>query len=197
MRYHTGEMMDGQTLTLILEAARAGDEDAFAALVGRFAPGLYQYFVVTGIQPHDAEDLVQETFLRVHQAFARYDERYAFSTWLYTIGRRLAINLHRRRRPVLALQEEWHPATPEPHPEPETGIDTVWQTARERLSAKLFETLWLFYGEDKSIAEIGAIMGCTRVNAKVRLHRARNRLAAILREPASRSLAHPVMEAET
>ena len=53
-----------------------------------------------------AEDLVQETVLRAYEAYDRYDSRFAFSTWIYTIARNAYIDVLRRHRPTDPLPEE-------------------------------------------------------------------------------------------
>lgn len=80
-----------------VRAARAGDDDAFAALVRRYSSGLHR--TVARILADDAEawDVVQMTFVRAWQRLDRYDERWSFSTWLYRIGTNLAIDLIRSR----------------------------------------------------------------------------------------------------
>jgi RNA polymerase sigma-70 factor (ECF subfamily) len=80
-----------------VRAARAGSDDAFAALVRRYSGGLHR--AVARILADDAEawDVVQMAFVRAWQGLDRYDERWSFSTWLYRIGTNLAIDLLRSR----------------------------------------------------------------------------------------------------
>ena len=80
-----------------VRAARAGDDDAFAALMRRYSGGLHR--AVARILADDAEawDVVQMAFVRAWQGLDRYDERWSFSTWLYRIGTNLAIDLLRSR----------------------------------------------------------------------------------------------------
>lgn len=77
--------------------ARAGSDQAFSRLVERLQEPLYRFLLQhTGTQA-DAEELTQETFVRAWQAIERYDDRWRFTTWLYTIGRRQAASHHRSR----------------------------------------------------------------------------------------------------
>jgi RNA polymerase sigma-70 factor (ECF subfamily) len=164
----------------LAECAQDGDAEAFAELVRRFVPRLFRHFVVLGLPAADAEDLVQETCLRAYRAIDRYDSTWAFSTWLFTIGRRLTANFLRDRRPVCALPDDAElPAAADPTP---TDDDGIWLRARGLLPVPQFDCLWLFYGEGKSVQEISRILDCTAINVKVRLHRARRRLARLLRE---------------
>ncbi len=159
--------------------AAAGDAAAFAVLVEEHAPRLHRWLVATGTPHHDAEDVVQEAFLRAHGAIARYDARWAFSTWLFTIAHRLRLDQAARRRdhatldavPVLA-------AEPPTDPLPEGGL---WARARELLPVEEFRLLWLHYAEDQAPSAVARVLGINPIAARVRLHRARKRLEAALR----------------
>lgn len=166
-----------------IRAAQGGDEAAFAALVDAYAPRVHRYLVATGLGHHDADDVVQEAFLRVHRHLDRYDGRYAFSTWLFTIAHRLRLNLATRRRPAAPLSTIAEPATPETT-DPEDPCDRpdgIWAIARRLLGDKHYDLLWLRYGEDLDIEAAARICGITAINARVSLHRARTKLEKHLR----------------
>jgi RNA polymerase sigma-70 factor (ECF subfamily) len=77
--------------------ARAGDEEAFRVLVERHSRGVFRLaYRMTG-KPEDAEDVVQETFVRAFRQLARFEARSNFSTWLYRIGFNCAIDYMRAR----------------------------------------------------------------------------------------------------
>src|SRR5579872_1466828 len=85
--------------------ARSGDADAFRALVDRHSRGLFRLaFRMTGNEP-DAEDVVQESFLRAYRQLNKFDERAAFGTWLYRIAVNCALDVvrSRKRRPEQQL----------------------------------------------------------------------------------------------
>ena len=88
--------------------ARAGDSDAFRVLVERHSRSLFRLaFRMTGNQ-QDAEDVVQESFLRAYKQLAKFDERASFGTWLYRIAANCSLDLVRsrkRRSEHLAPQE--------------------------------------------------------------------------------------------
>ena len=77
--------------------AAADDMDAFEELVRRRRSGLVRFLASFTQSAADADDLVQETFLRAYRNLANYDPRKPFLPWLYVIARRLAINLFRKR----------------------------------------------------------------------------------------------------
>ncbi len=77
--------------------ARGGDQDAFRLLVERHGRSLYRLaYRMTGRQ-EDAEDVVQETFVRAYRQLGRFEARSNFATWLYRIGFNCAIDYMRSR----------------------------------------------------------------------------------------------------
>jgi RNA polymerase sigma-70 factor, ECF subfamily len=87
-------------------AARDGDETAFDALYAACAPAVYRYCYARTRNAADAEDLLQQTFLRVIEALPRYEDRgVPFRAWLFRICRTVTIDSHRRRRPQQSLDE--------------------------------------------------------------------------------------------
>jgi RNA polymerase sigma-70 factor (ECF subfamily) len=86
--------------------AQGGDEEAFRMLVERHSRSIYRLaYRMTG-RPEDAEDVVQETFVRAYKQLARFEARSNFATWLYRIGFNCSID-YMRARP--------HRETPETH----------------------------------------------------------------------------------
>src|SRR5690349_23667277 len=78
--------------------ARAGDADAYRVLVERHSRGLFRLaFRMTGNEP-DAEDVVQESFLRAYRQLNKFDERASFGTWLYRIAVNCSLDLVRSRK---------------------------------------------------------------------------------------------------
>jgi RNA polymerase sigma-70 factor (ECF subfamily) len=78
--------------------ARTGDSDAFRVLVERHSRALFRLaFRMTGNQ-QDAEDVVQESFLRAYKQLGKFDERASFGTWLYRIAANCSLDLVRSRK---------------------------------------------------------------------------------------------------
>ena len=77
--------------------AKGGDEEAFRTLVDRHSRAVYRLaYRMTG-RPEDAEDVVQETFVRAYRQIGRFESRANFATWLYRIGFNCAIDYMRAR----------------------------------------------------------------------------------------------------
>jgi RNA polymerase sigma-70 factor (ECF subfamily) len=78
--------------------ARSGDSDAYRVLVERHSRSLFRLaFRMTGNQ-QDAEDVVQESFLRAYRQIGKFDERASFGTWLYRIAANCSLDLVRARK---------------------------------------------------------------------------------------------------
>src|SRR5689334_19692064 len=81
-----------------VERARSGDSDAFRLLVEQHSRAIFRLaFRMTGNE-QDAEDVVQETFLRAYKQLDRYEARSSFSTWLYRIASNYSLDLMRSRK---------------------------------------------------------------------------------------------------
>src|SRR5580658_5083444 len=81
-----------------VERARSGDSDAFRLLVEQHSRAVFRLaFRMTGNE-QDAEDVVQETFLRAYRQLDKYEARASFSTWLYRIASNYSLDLIRMRK---------------------------------------------------------------------------------------------------
>ncbi len=90
-----------------VERARAGDDDAFRVLVERYSRRIFRLaFRMTGNE-HDAEDVVQETFLRAYRRLNQFESRANFGTWLYRIAVNCSFDVMRARQ----KHEELHQST--------------------------------------------------------------------------------------
>src|SRR5436190_11086316 len=89
--------MDASEAAAVLARARQGDSDAFRVLVERHSQSVFRLaFRMTGNE-QDAEDVVQECFLRAYRQLGRFEARADFGTWLYRIAANCAVDLMRTR----------------------------------------------------------------------------------------------------
>ncbi len=82
----------------LMEYFQNGKELAFNELVKRYQDRLHNFLYRYTHDHHDCEDLVQETFLRVHKSKASYERIAKFSTWMYTIALNLAKSLYKKKQ---------------------------------------------------------------------------------------------------
>jgi RNA polymerase sigma-70 factor (ECF subfamily) len=98
---HNAEMILGALVGTDSEALRLrnGDLDALAGLMERYQHRLYRYLLRIVCDPGTAEDLFQQTWLRVMQRIQKYDPQRNFEGWLFSVAHNIAIDYVRRRRP--------------------------------------------------------------------------------------------------
>lgn len=85
----------------LVAAYRAGDEAAFRVLIERYTKALYAFIYRYFSNVGDTEDVVQETFIRVWRHLRTFDTQRSFKTWLYTIGRNVALDLAKKKKAIL------------------------------------------------------------------------------------------------
>jgi len=170
-------------LDQLAREARQGSSAAFDELARRVSPTLLSYLRRRCPTAHDAEDLCQETLVRVLDHLGSYDPDRPFEPWMLTIAGRLAIDRARRRPSPEPLPAELPAAEPR-RTNDEIGA-VLWQTAADILPASQYRAIRLRYVDGLDVRGVAAAIGVSVANAKVLLHRARKRLMA---SPTVRSL---------
>ena len=166
-----------------------GNRDAFRLLVLRYQRPLFRFLALLGFAPDAAEDLAQQTFLRVFRSLQSFDARQAkFPTWLFTIAKRLAANErqrahHRHEQPAGdALPESVASAPPPADPALLADRAQRLRAAMAALPDALRSTFFLSQVNELTLDEVAAIEGCALGTVKSRIHRAREQLRAALAE---------------
>jgi RNA polymerase sigma-70 factor (ECF subfamily) len=170
----------------LMLAFAAGDEAAFDDLFRRWAAPLLRHLERMLGEAAAAEELVQESFLRVYRARERYQPDARFSTWLYTIATRLALNELRRpsRRashvrlgagdgqddPPLEIAAEESPAEGRVDARRRRG---ALEEALAALPERQRAALWLAAVEGLSYADVARTLETTEASVKSLVHRAR------------------------
>jgi RNA polymerase sigma-70 factor (ECF subfamily) len=180
-----------------------GQDAALDEIMSRHGEKLFRYLLRCLRDEDDAADLAQETFVKLYLHRERFDPRQRFSTWLYTIASNLVKDRYRwrARHPEVSLDAE-NAISGEPlgHSLPKDDPSPPDQlSARERaetvsravaaLPEELRLPLVLATYEERSHAEIGAILGCTPKAVETRIYRARQHLRTSLAPLLERSLA--------
>ncbi len=189
------EMTDAATVS----RARAGDPDAFRLLVERHSKAIFRLaYRMTGNE-HDADDVVQEAFLRTYRQLARFEERANFGTWVHRIAVNCALDLLRSRgridRHYGGDPEEAEmsrgAATRDPQPDRlllSAELRDQVAVAMERLSGNERTAFVLRHFEGMSVEEISTTLGIQVNAAKHTIFRAVRKLRQSL-EPFVRSSA--------
>lgn len=166
-------------------ALRAGDTAAFDVLFRRWSGPLLRYLERMVRDLAVAEELVQEAFIRVHEARERYRPQARFSTWLYRIATNLALNELRRPR-HRAVHRSADAADAPPLVATGPGADDVVEARRRAgaaqralgdLPEKQRAALCLAAVEGLSYAEVAEALDVTEKAVKSLVHRARTSLA--------------------
>jgi RNA polymerase sigma-70 factor (ECF subfamily) len=174
-------------INLLLRRIDKGDRSAFAELVEHFQRPLFGYLGRMGLRQGQAEEVAQETFLRAWQRLGDYDQaRAAFSTWLFTIARNLAIN--ELTRASSSHEQTFGEDMPEmacEHGQPAQEVMNRQLRLQVQQALRMLpyddrSALALAYYEELDMASIARIEGCTVGAIKVRLHRAKQRLRQLL-----------------
>jgi RNA polymerase sigma-70 factor (ECF subfamily) len=170
-----------------LKALQAGDRSEFARFVDAFSPQVYRLALKILGNPQDAEDVLQNTFMKVLQAIGGFEGRASLSTWLYRIAVNEALMLLRRHKPVVQLAMEYEEDNLDLQlptqftdwcclPEEEllsTESKAFLDQAVQRLPEKLRVVFILRDMEGLSIRETGQALGLSDTAVKTRLLRAR------------------------
>ena len=165
-----------------IQRIQAGDGEAFQALYDQYKNLVYRTaFLMLG-QAAEAEDALQEVFLKVYRSLGSYDPRKgAFSTWLYRITANHCINVHRAAEPEPLPIEAAEGDLPV---EVALDVDSL-ESALDALSTRLRAVIVLRYYADLSYAEIGEALDLPLGTVKSRLNAALEALRRGLRGPSA------------
>jgi RNA polymerase sigma-70 factor (ECF subfamily) len=180
----------------LLVAAQQGDRHAFGQLVRLHQRRVHACALKIVGNPGDADDAVQETFVRAWRALAAFDGRSQLSTWLYRVCVNVCLNQLRRRKRN-KTSDLADPGVPEPVADPTQGdIDPrhaleARQTssritdALDGLSESLRTTVILVLVQGMPQKEVAEMLGCSEGTVAWRIHEARRRLREALSDEAT------------
>ncbi len=181
-----------QTPKLDLDALRSRDRAEYARMVETYSGQIYRLALRMLRNPQDAEDVLQETFIKAYRALPKFEGRAKISTWLYRIATNESLMFLRRQRPEpISIDRPTDDEEQEPLqivdwcclPESEL-ISTEARTHLERSIDQLSDTLKVVFLlrdiERLSTRETAEILDLTETAVKTRLSRARLRLRELL-----------------
>ncbi len=155
---------------MLIAAVRGGSTQALAELYARHAPAVFSAALRLLGSREDAEDVLQDVFVGLPEALARYEERGAFGAWIRRVAVRASLMMLRRRarKGHEPLESAADVAAASPEPEREIAA----RRAIAALSDPLRVVFVLREVEGYSHAEIAELLGITRTASALRLHRA-------------------------
>jgi len=159
---------------LLIKGLKKGKEDAYRQVVCDYGNKLLgTCFLMLGNR-EEAEDVVQETFIRVFEKIGDFKENSGLYTWIYTIALNLSRDRLRKRADLLVLQDEW-PGDDDVESYVEGSIDReILKNELFKLHPMYMEVMVLFYFEELSIREISILLNEKEGTIKSRLSRGRN-----------------------
>lgn len=177
-------MNSSETLNTLMARYQAGDFAAVTALVGRVGPQLHRYFMAQSASRRDADDLLQETWLRIHRVRHTYRPGEPVLPWFYAIARRVRIDHYRRASRTTARERRLEetagmtlaPVTEEAHRE---DLEALLAP----LSESQREILRMMKVAGMSLEEVARATSCSVGSVKQKVHRAyrnlRDRMAVM------------------
>lgn len=170
----------------------SGDEEAITFLIDRHLKSVFNFIYRLVGKSKDAEDITQETFVKMWRNLKKYRHSDNFKTWLFTIARNTAIDWMRKKKSVAFSDfenEEGENLFTDNLRDPEPLPDEIFAKAEEKnllrekldsLSPSHREIIFLYYTEHLTFSEIGAILGKSLNTVKSRHRRALMELRKLL-----------------
>ena len=162
------------------------------ALIRAHQEALYAFMLRMSGRPDVAEDVVQEAFVRVLKNLDRFDSRFRFSTWLFTIAKRLYVNAMQKHKPTfdsdVVNDRQGAESTPGGIASRRESIDnlrTVIDASLAELAPLQREIILLFHQQNWPITEIAVYLDMPEGTVKSHLHRARKRMKKTIESSAA------------
>ena len=149
-----------------------GDRTAAAALINRLSPQFYRFFLAQVTSRRDADDLLQETWLRIHEARHTYRPAQPLLPWLYAIARHIRVDHYRKAKRI-----EWREQQVEAIPEPAAstapeGKGPELTTILQQLPESQREVITMLKVAGMSLEEVARATSSTVGAVKQKAHRA-------------------------
>ena len=165
----------------LIQQFQDGDIKSFDELVKRYYPQSYQFFFRMVYDPMEADDLCQETFIRVYKGLKKFRYESQFTTWLYRISVNVANSYFRKRQLMEIFTSERnleHISIDEPY-ESQGFEPSIWK-AIQKLPRKQRMVLILRVFQQLSFKELAGVIGISENSAKVNYYHAINRMKELI-----------------
>ena len=173
----------------LIEALQNGDTKAYAQLVNRYKDLVFTLAIRMLKHREEAEEVAQDTFIKVFKSLSKFKGDSKFSTWIYKVTYNTCLDRlkkQKREQQVVSIDE----FNTNQIKSIDNALDKMENEEREKaiqdciqlLPADDAFLLTLFYFEEQSLEEIAKVIGLTANNVKVKLFRSRKKLTSILKE---------------
>lgn len=166
---------------ILVDKTLKGDTEAFSKLVHKYEKSLYGFLYKITLSKEDTEDIFQETFIRAYNNLYKYDNRWAFSTWLYKIAINITKNYYKKKKYSIHCYDELFDLQCDLSDFPEIAFE-IRDSKRQilklinSLSLDQKTALCLRYFQDLKYREIAQIMNSSVDASKMKVQRAKKLL---------------------
>lgn len=180
--------MTHQSDQYYIEQTLKGNKHAYAFILRKYKDMIFSIALKFFKNREEAEDMTQEIFIKVYRVMAKYKGESKFSTWLYRIAYNTCLDKIKKNKRYSFIQKNENYANEAGAGQAEIFEEIDQRDKKQIIQAALSTLLsqdqtliMLYYYEELSLKEIAEIIGIKENNVKVRLHRSRNKLAALLK----------------
>lgn len=163
----------------LIRTSQQGSISSFTQLVERYQPRLSGYLLAHNQIREEVEDIVQETFLNAFRHIKSYNQKWQFSTWIYTIARRIA---SKKSSPYQQQNFDDSIKYSEKIAEQlkiESPLKNIWVLIRPSMKDDEFDSLWFYFSQNLPIKDIAKILDKSESWVKVSLHRSKKKLSSL------------------
>jgi RNA polymerase sigma-70 factor (ECF subfamily) len=179
--------MERQDELQIIERISRGETHLFSLFLDRYGNAIYSLIVRIVVSREDAEELVQDTFLKAFKKIDTFKGECSFSTWLFRIAYNTAVSATRKSKMEFpSIDEAMIARVPDDAPDMlfeedqnELLLDRL-QEALLQLNAEETALIALYYNEGKSVSQIADILSVSSDNVKIKLYRVRKKLYLLI-----------------
>lgn len=171
----------------LINKVKSGDNQAIVKLVNLYKDKIYYLGYRMLGNKEEAEDICQETFIRVYTNIDKYNNKYKFSTWVYKIATNLCIDRIRKNKNIIYSLDnnlenndnaDWYTLVPDSGLNPEEEVilneqNNSIQQSFEKLPVKYRAIMILRYVDELTLQEISEVLDLPITTIKTRLHRGR------------------------
>ncbi len=170
--------------SILVRRILTGDQEAFRELMEHYQNYVFTIAFNVLKNREEAEEAAQDVFLKVYRNLGSFKQESRFSTWLYTVAFRTAIDVSRRKQlPTDSIEDDDGHLQLADSGKDNPAEQVQQQDLKDRLATAIrllpgkdAVIITLFYLQERSVAEIAEITGLTPANIKTKLHRIRERL---------------------